>query len=712
MGKRITLRHLLSLSIFFFLSLHSLPALSRTPQQGLPIEIEADRLVHEREGDTYTAQGRATIRWGGLRIEAERIIFKRAENRAIAIGNVVVTERRGIARGERLEIDFSKDTGYMEEGYIFYRPENLHIKGKELERLGEETYRVREGTFTTCDCSPPAWSFSSSDAKVTRGEYLVSKHTFFRIKDVPILYSPYVVIPVSRKRQTGFLMPGFGYSDLKGLSLYNAFFWAIDRSRDATFYLDYEANRGLGKGIQYRYIRKRGSEGEAFFYHYRERSIERLREYRTADENLGHPQDADRDRWLFTFKHRESLPFGIDLRADVAEVSDDEYFLDFWRDPDRRDRSDRDLQRLESNLTLSKGWGRWSLVTQFRYFDDLLKEDDDDTLQRLPQVDLTVSGLKLWNSPLYFSMESSGVNFYRQKGIDGFRLDLHPSLSFPLRPWDLFEVTPKVGVRETRYWVSEGDRTRSRELYDLSLDLQTTLVRIFSRGERRFRHTIRPEISYSYIPFRDQGHLPSFDEIDRIEKENKVTYSITSILTGRRMEDGRKIYHDYLYLRLSQSFDINEARRAGGNNRPFSEITGELNLYPTDLISMGAKGEFDPYSRYFKKYILTTTISDRRGDRFSAGYNYTRGSDNYIDLSLDLTITRGLKAFHRSRFSHYKPLPGDDRIKTLETVFGVRYQSQCWGIEIARIERPDERLVTVTINLLGLGEVLKPRLPF
>lgn len=690
-----------------FLAFPAFP--KEVPSRRLPIRIEADTITYDKGSDTYTAEGRAVASQGGLQVKADRIVYERKKNRAIAIGNVVVTEREGgVARGERLEIDFDTGLGSMEEGYVFYRPENLHIKGRELRRLGKETYEVKEGRFTTCDCSPPAWSFSGSDVKVTLGEYLTSRHTFFYIKDLPVLYSPYVAVPVKRERQTGFLFPRFGFSDLKGFSMYNAFFWAIGRSHDATFYLDYEAERGLGKGIQYRYIRRRGSEGEVFFYHYREKDVERVREFRGLENNLGHPQDADEDRWLFTLKHRESLPYGISLKADIAKVSDDEYFLDFWMDPDIRDRSDRDLKRLESNITLSKGWGRWSLVTQFRYFDDLLKEDDDDTLQRLPQVDLTASDIRIPSSPLYFSLDSSLVNFYRQEGIDGFRLDLHPALSLPLRPWNLFEATPKVGFRETRYWLSEGERERSRSLYDLSLHLQTTLVRIFSTEKGKFRHTIRPEITYTYIPYKDQTYLPSFDGVDRIGKENKITYSITSTLTGRRIEGGKRVYHDYLYLKLSQSYDIDEARREGGDNRPFSDISGELDIYPNRFISIETKGDFNPYNRYFTKYILSLGLSDRRGDRLSGSYNYTRGKDNYIDLSLDLRITGRLMAFHRSRFSHYEdPATKEERIDTLETVFGLRYQSQCWGIEVVRTERPDERLIMVTVNLLGLGEVAR-----
>ncbi len=670
-----------------------------------PIRIHSKTAVYNRNSDIVVFEKDVVVVQGGLKVESDRLTFNRATLKALAEGNVVVTDAEGgVARGKRLDIDFNGGTGSMESGKIFFKPANLHVKANKLVRSDENNYEVIQGRFTTCDCVPPEWSFVGSDVRLIRGEYLTSKNTVFYIKKVPVLYFPYLVIPVGKDRKTGFLTPGLGFSDLKGFAMYNSFFWAISRNTDATFYLDYEVERGMGEGIEYRYIRKTGSEGSFFFYHFREKDIERVRQFRTVEDNLNHPQDAEDDRWRATLEHKEELPYGIEFSLNVNEVSDDEYFLDFYKDL-----SERTVQKLESNLTVSKAFGKLNLVSQFRFFDDLLKDNDEDTLQRLPQITLTGSSIGMGRTQFYISLDSSVINFRRRKGIDGIRLDIHPRISLPLKPWGFFELTPQAGLRETQYWLSEGERNRGRELYDLSLSAETTFARVFSEiGDIKFRHTLRPHISYSYIPDVNQESLPSFDEVDRIVEENKVTYSLTSIVTERKQAEEERLYRDALFFQISQSFDIHEFTRDLNPNekrRPFSVISAELNLFPYEAIAVKTKGDFDPYGHRFDKFIMSFELSDKRGDNLSVGYDYTRGSTDYVDLMVNVRFSESIEAFHRSRFSRFDETAGDSDISTLETMFGLKYNGQCWGGEIKRVERPDERIFMVSINLLGLGEV-------
>ncbi len=61
-------------------------------------------------------------------------------------------------------------------------------------------------------------------------------HTTARIKDVPILYTPYFIYPIKTERETGFLVPNAGYnSELGGAYIQPKFFWNIDVDQDATF---------------------------------------------------------------------------------------------------------------------------------------------------------------------------------------------------------------------------------------------------------------------------------------------------------------------------------------------------------------------------------------------------------------------------------------------------------------------------------------------
>ena len=57
---------------------------------------------------------------------------------------------------------------------------------------------------------------------------------------------------------------------MRGQTLSNAFFWAIDRSQDVTFMHDWFSKTGQGFGGEYRYIRGPGSDGFFRAYNLRE----------------------------------------------------------------------------------------------------------------------------------------------------------------------------------------------------------------------------------------------------------------------------------------------------------------------------------------------------------------------------------------------------------------------------------------------------------
>ena len=65
-----------------------------------------------------------------------------------------------------------------------------------------------------------------------------------RVKGVPLLYLPVIYYPMQDDdRATGFLLPTYGTSTLRGQAISNGFFWAIDRSQDATFFHDWFTRR-------------------------------------------------------------------------------------------------------------------------------------------------------------------------------------------------------------------------------------------------------------------------------------------------------------------------------------------------------------------------------------------------------------------------------------------------------------------------------------
>ena len=89
------------------------------------------------------------------------------------------------------------------------------------------------------------------------------RNAVVEVKDVPVFYLPMLYYPIQDDdRATGILLPMYGSSLATGSSISNAFFWAINRSHDATFFHDWMFSRGNGVGAEYRYLLGPQAQGD------------------------------------------------------------------------------------------------------------------------------------------------------------------------------------------------------------------------------------------------------------------------------------------------------------------------------------------------------------------------------------------------------------------------------------------------------------------
>ena len=241
-----------------------------------------------------------------------------------------------------------------------------------------------------------------------------------------------------------------------------------------------------------------------------------------------------------------------------------------------------------------------------------------------------------------------------------------------------------------------------RGLYDIRTDLTTTFSKIYkpkSQGPKVLRHTIRPKITHTYIPDYKQSRLPSYDSIDRIEPANTVRYSLNSILTGK-FDDSSK--HEYAYLNIGQTYDIREdngkSKRIAGDERPFSDLDGELILRPIKGMKIRGKGFYDPYEKWFENSDVQFVMTNERKDNLSVSYRQIRGTTRYMEASALLNLTPSTYLKYYDRYNYI-----DNDILERSLTFG--YNHQCWGVEMALRRGIEDTMFLLTFTMKGLGEV-------
>jgi LPS-assembly protein len=727
----------------------------------IPWHITADEISFDETLQVYIATGNVVISKMDKQITADVIHFDHKKMEALAEGHVIMSVGRDLITADSLQIDLETEKGTLHNGSVFLHQENFHINGNKIVKTGKDSYHVDEASLTTCDGEKPAWKITGRNLNVTIEGYGYANHAVFWVKNIPVFYTPFIAFPVKSKRQTGLLPPQFGTSSRKGFEYHQPLFWAINDSVDATFYDHYMETRGNKLGAEFRYVTSPLTKGSLMMDYLDDNKVDNH-----ADNNhdWGYDDDPDEDvlrsnrnRYWFRMKHNQVLPWHFSAMADLDIVSDQDYLKefksgytgyndtkDYYNDEFNRDIDDYNDPIRLNRLNINRNWSSFSLNAEFRWYDNVIsrqQEDRDTTVQRLPFIQFNAPKQQLGSSLFYGAMENEYTYFYREntdtvnRVTRDHRFDVYPRIYLPLSWKNYFTLEPSMGFRGT-YWQvvdhedsdgdTDNDKTFHRELMDYQLDLSTEVYNILhTGGDRidRYKHSVSPRIVYTYIPEEDQSTYPDFDAKDRIGRQNRLTYSLTNLLTYRSMikkkisveeetSDPEYHYQRFLRLYLEQSYNLNEADEDNPSEwenketrKSFSPVFGRVELTPGKYITIEADAEWSTYENALISRNLSTTLWDSRGDRLSVEYRYKQKIPDIDQVGLksayaklSITMTEALSA----TAEYEKDLYEDNH---LLTSIGALYKAQCWSFQLTYTREEEDDRYDFMIGFHGLGKI-------
>jgi LPS-assembly protein len=655
-----------------------------------PVDIEADDLTYEKETQTYEAHGQVEVSRGDLSLKADHAQLNMATKEMVAWGNVLLREGEDVIECQRLEVNLDNRLGRIHQAKLFLKDQNFHITGQEVEKLGENHYRIRGATLTTCDAKRPPWKFSVKEVEVKAmalGGWGTAKGPIFYFEDIPVLYFPWGAFPVRQERQSGFLAPQAGYSSKDGVHGGLGFYWAFAKNMDATFNLDWVGSRGLKEGLEYRYALTRETKGKANVYFISDKSVPN-----DADVPVINGQTIHHNRYAFFVEHEQKLPGDSYLKGDINRVSDHMYVQDFDRDiPERASIDSWSARQLRSVVFGGKNWDKFSFLAQTAVYDDLTQASNDATVQKLPQISFYAHPQSFFGIPLFFDLTSSYGNFWREENVEAQRWDLFPRITFPIRLFDVLKFESDIAGRETFYKI-DNDPTgnfhgrESRETFVAGMQMSAEFYRVYD-GEiaskisdlfkiSKWMHTVEPLVRYQYSPRVKQGEIPVFDDIDRIPFTSQITYGITQRLIGKPQKEGvNSGPYEYGKLKISQSYSLGDpiAIDPKGHGEDFSNIQGELWWNFNPYLSAHSDAELNPYRWSFDAFNFLIQAKDRRDDIVQVQYRNTRGNDKQVNVNARIKTINPLYLYGAF---YYNLLEGT----RVQTIYGAEYQSQCWSL--------------------------------
>ena len=211
---------------------------------------------------------------------ADEVDYYLDTNRLVARGNVVFSDAEGRIAANEVDFNAATGTGTFKDASGSMRissgvdlsdfagqDPDVYFYGETIERLGPRRYRLTRGAFTTCVQPTPRWELTSKTATINLDDYAYARNMVLKVKGVPVFYLPAIYYPIQDDdRATGFLLPTYGTSTLRGQAITNGFFWAIGRSQDATLVHDWYTRSGYGVGGEYRYVASDQSQGNVRLY--------------------------------------------------------------------------------------------------------------------------------------------------------------------------------------------------------------------------------------------------------------------------------------------------------------------------------------------------------------------------------------------------------------------------------------------------------------
>jgi LPS-assembly protein len=618
---------------------------------------------------------------GDMKVFAEEFEHWSDTHRVVLTGNVTFRDKDAQISADRAEFNSETRLGtfYNASGFASVAREakrdamggqepDVYFYGETVEKIGDDKYRITRGGFTTCVQPTPRWQITSASATLRVDHYAFLTNPVIKAKGVPVFYLPALYYPIQKDdRATGILMPTYGTSTVKGFTLSNAFFWAINRSQDATFLHDWFKKTGQGFGGEYRYAAGPGSSGYAKFYNLREH------ESTTTDSNGNQTEQPART----SYEVRSSVSHALGRRW-VARAR-----VDYFTDIAVNQAYNTDIYDTSRSSRMYGGGVNGSvggftvngIYDRTEYFEGV---SNSTVTGYSPRVQVSRNEKPLFGAPAYFSVNTEFAGLVRQSRSDDVvtddrglqRLDVMPTVRVPFTKLRFLTVNSSAAWRGT-WWTrrqTEDGTVLDQGINRNYIDLQSrvtgpVLNRVWNTPDSgyasKWKHTIEPYYNLQYVTAVD-----NFKEIIQLDGTDyivggtlRMDYGVTNRFLAKRTAgeasgsarevaavvvnqtyytDARASLYDYNY---STSFTTKPPSN-------FSPVRIDVRTSPTEQINGTFRLEYDTSNGGMQSMAAGGQVALENWLHVTAGFSQRRYQntdptqqaqhDNYLNAAARL----------------------------------------------------------------------------
>lgn len=616
---------------------------------------------------------------GEVKIYADDMVVDTDTNHALASGNVLLAQ--GNSRLSAEHADFNTETRlgtfYNAVGFATVQPPRqvtrpgtiappamtgqdttVYFFGEKVEKVGPRKYRITNGGFSTCVQPTPRWDLHAGTVLLNVDHYTLLKNAVLTVKGVPMLYLPIMYYPTKKEqRATGFLIPTYGSSTLRGQSIHNAFFWAVNRSQDATLLHDWFSKVGQGLGGEYRYNYGAGSNGN-----FRTYFLDQHEATYTLDDGSTKPIPGSRS-YDIRGGANQLLPGNLHARANVSYFSSVQTMQTFNTNIYDATRNQRSF-----GGNVIGAWGTYTMNATLDRSEYFYNTTTSNVSGSWPRVNLSRNERPLFGSDLYFSVASEYVSLVRdQRTTDSAgnindrdtgltRLDFSPQIRYPFKKWQWFTVNSTLGWRDTYYTRSlvppstdptappsvVADEGLNRRFFTLATQIVGPVFnRIWDTPTNgyaeKFKHTIEPFMTVQRTSSVEEfNRIIVNDGTDSFVGGTNYTYGLNNRFFAKRaLAPGQaSVAREFISVELTQTYYTNQLQSqydrqyatslTGAPPSHFSPLALNIRTTPSNEINGTVRAEFD--SRYKQLRTLSAQATYSWAGRIQSSLGWSKKS--------------------------------------------------------------------------------------
>lgn len=699
-------------------------------------EVLQENIAH-LTGDVHLTQGYRQVR-------SDYATVNQSERTVDLEGNVQLREPGLLLTGDTAHVNMdSKDIQINNADYLFHES-GVRGTADRVTRPSGDIFYIDNATYTTCEPTSNAWQLVSSEVDVNPGTGIAhAKHVRLEVKDIPIMYLPWIRFPIDDRRASGLLFPSFDISEDNGIDFAQPIYLNLAPNYDAT--------------ITPRYVQERGAMAEVEFRHMSKYTNTIIGGAFLSDDDGGDDSDEDpdpitgkreyegEDRWVTNIDHVGRFGDGWSTRVDYTRASDDDYF----RDLDNTTLEVSSQTHLKQLGSVSYNTDNWLFRVMGREY-QTIAENTREQYKLLPRIeangDYRIGDFEFELDNQFSSFDHSddnslttGSTFFiddKNTYVTGDRLRLDYAATWD-KQWAWGYFRPSAKIKHITYDLDDPLLGQNDDSPSVTVPVGIIDTGIYFERDTTwlsgYTQTFEPRLYMLYSKYEDQSDLPDFDTSemtfsysqlfrddrfvggDRIGDSEQISVGLTTRLIDNatgierlRASLGQIYYLDDRYVSLNTALtksvlkslndpnslsNLNQREIADGLLRDESAYAAEFSLRLWENLRLQADMLYDEENSEIDRGSASIRYHGQSNQIFNLGYRFINKVPQQLGSTHPDYPGYANVDIEQADFSTIFPISKNWSVigrynydltssRNLETFAGLQYESCCWRLSL------------------------------